>query len=89
MNDYDLEKSSTFITYLDKSNLYGWTMSEYLPYGDFNRLKNLDKFEVNSINEKSERGYFLEVDLKYPDEVQELHNHLYTCSRKTCCFKIL
>ena len=63
MNDYDLEKSSTFITYLDKSNLYGWTMSEYLPYGDFNRLKNLDKFDVNSINEKSDTGYFLELIL--------------------------
>ena len=34
MNDYDLEKPSTFITYLDKNNLYGWTMSEYLPYGE-------------------------------------------------------
>ena len=32
MNDYDPEKPSTFITYLDKNNLYGWSMSEYLPY---------------------------------------------------------
>ena len=32
MNDYDLEKLSTFITYMDKNNLYGWSMSEYLPY---------------------------------------------------------
>ena len=36
MNDYDPEKPSTFITYLDKNNLYGWSMSEYLPYGEFN-----------------------------------------------------
>ena len=28
MNDYDSEKLSTFITYLDKNNLYGWAMSE-------------------------------------------------------------
>ena len=27
MNDYDPEKPSTFITYLDKNNLYGWAMS--------------------------------------------------------------
>ena len=27
-----------------------------------------------SINDKSSIGYFLEVDLEYPDEVLELHN---------------
>ena len=27
-----------------------------------------------SINEKSEIGYFLEVDLEYHDELHELHN---------------
>ena len=35
MNDYDPENPSTFITYLDMNNLYGWAMSEYLPYGEF------------------------------------------------------
>ena len=34
MNDYDLKKPSTFITYLDMNNLHGWEMSKYLPYGD-------------------------------------------------------
>ena len=31
-------------------------------------------FDVNSINEKSEIGYFLEVDLEYPNKLHELHN---------------
>ena len=34
MNDYDPEKPSTFITYLDMNNLYGRAMSKYLPYGE-------------------------------------------------------
>ena len=74
MNDYDPEKPSTSIIYLDKNNFYGWTMSEYLPYGEFKWLKNVDKLDVMSINEKSEIGYFLEVDLEYTDELHELHN---------------
>ena len=37
-------------------------------------VKNVDKFDVNSINEKSEIGYFLEVDFEYSDELHELHN---------------
>ena len=29
--DYDPKKPSTFISYLDMNNLYGWAMNEYLP----------------------------------------------------------
>ena len=74
MNDYDPKKQSTFISNLDMNNLYGWAMSEYLPYQGFKWLKNVDKFDVMSINEKSPIGYLLEVDLEYPDELHELHN---------------
>ena len=74
MNDYDLKKPSTFITYLNINNLYGWAMSEYLPYAGFKWLKNVDEFDMMSIIEKSLTGYFLEVDVEYPDELHELHN---------------
>ena len=74
MNDYDPKKQSTFISYLDMNNLYGWAMSEYLPYEGFKWLKNVDEFDVMSVSEKSPIGYFLEVDLKYPDELHELHS---------------
>ena len=74
MNDYDSKKPSTFITYLDLNNLYGWTMSEYLPYGKYERLKNVDEFDVNSVSEKNLIGYFLKVDFECPNELHELHN---------------
>ena len=44
MNDYDAGKPSTFITYLDMNNLYGWAMSEYLPYGEFKWIEYIDGF---------------------------------------------
>ena len=74
MCDYHSNKQSPFITYLDKNNLYGWSMSEYLPYGEFKWLKNVDELDVVSINEKIDVGYILEVDLEYPKELHELHN---------------
>ena len=49
-------------------------MSEYLPYGEFNWLKNVDELDVMSVNEENDVGYVLEVDLKYPEELHELHN---------------
>ena len=49
-------------------------MSEYLPYGEFKWLKNVDELDIMSINKKSDVGYILEVDLKYPKELHELHN---------------
>ena len=34
MNDYDPKKQSTFISYLDMNNLYGWAMSDiFLMWG--------------------------------------------------------
>ena len=74
MNDYDPKKPSKFVTYRDMNNLYGWAMSEYLPNGEFKWLKNVDGFDVMSISGKRSTGYFLEVDLEYPNELHELHN---------------
>ena len=69
MNDYGLEKPSTFITYLDMNNFYVWAISEYIPYAGFKWFENINEFDINSINERSDIGYFLEVDLDYPDKL--------------------
>ena len=61
--------------YLTWINLHGCGLSGYLSYGKFKWLKNVDGFDVNSITEKSPIGYFLEVDLEYPDESHELYNY--------------
>ena len=36
MKEYDEKAPSKYIMYLDANNLYGWTMSQYLPTGNFN-----------------------------------------------------
>ena len=47
-----------------------------LSYSGFNYLnwEEINSFDVNSIGENSPIGYILEVDLKYSDELHELHN---------------
>ena len=64
------------------TNLYGRAMGEYLPYEQFRQLKNVDEFDVISINEKSSTEYLLEVDLKHPDKLHELHNYYLLAPEK-------
>ena len=56
------------------NNLYGWAMSEYLTYEVCEWLKNVDESNLKSISEKSPLGYFLEVDLEYPDKLHKSYN---------------
>ena len=57
-------------------------MNEYLPYKAFKWLKSIDKFDIMSISEKRSIGYFLEVDLEYPEELHELHNDFLLAPEK-------
>ena len=74
MKKYDPTKDSKFIMYLDENNLYGWGMSQYLPYCEFKWLKNIDKFDVTSVSENSSIDYVPKVNLEYPDELHYIHN---------------
>ena len=43
MESYDKNKESSYIQYLDASNLYGWTMSQKLPVDSFKWKKQYFK----------------------------------------------
>ncbi len=68
LDDYDPEKPSQHILYLDANNLYGWAMSKPLPHKNF-RWMNHDELK----DWRSELC-ILEVDLKYPKELHDPHN---------------
>ena len=82
MKNYDPQKPSTFIQYLDANNLYGWAMSQPLPTNGFKWMTNLTKDKLMEILEKTnhsmlnrgKKGYIFEVDLKYPKKLWETHN---------------
>ena len=39
MKNYDINKESSYIQYLDANNLYGWAMSQKLPVNNFKWIK--------------------------------------------------
>ena len=63
--------------YWDANNLYGWGISQPLAHSEFKWLteKKINEFCLGSICENSPIGYILEVDLKYPDELYDMHNY--------------
>ena len=73
MKNYDKNKESSYLTYWDVNNSYGWTMSQKLPVYNFSFIK--------IYNEESNEGCFLEVDVQYPKKLHKLHNDLTFCLR--------
>ena len=49
MKNYDENKESSFLEYLDANNLHGWAMSEPLPVDGFDRIKDLSKIDQDFI----------------------------------------
>ena len=76
MKLYDDSKPNKHITYLEANNLYGWAMSQYLPYSGFKCLnkKEINRFDINLIIKISSHGYIVEVDIEYPHKLRSLHN---------------
>ena len=74
MKNYDPTKESKIKMYLDANNLYGLAMNQYTPQCKFRWLKDVNNFNVNSIEENSPIGSILEVDLEYLNKLHKLHN---------------
>ena len=87
MKNYNINEESSYIQYLDANNLYGWAMSKKLTVNEFKWSDNDKTAEPSAkhvINEEftknyyenDKKGYILEVDVKYPIKVHDLHSDL-------------
>lgn len=81
VENYDANKPTSFIMYLDATNLYGWAMRQYLPKSNFTWMTadEISTLDVLGIPDTSDTGYVLEVDLGYPQYLQNDHNDLPYC----------
>ena len=81
MKNYDKNKESSYLEYLDANNLYGYAMRKKLPVRNF---KWLDEIEISKFNdelikkydEDSDIGYIFEVDVEYSKYICMLHKDL-------------
>ena len=79
MKDYYKKKKSSYIQYLDANNLYGKAMTEKLLVRGFRWMDDISKMDedfVRSYDKNDNKGYILEVDVDYPNELQNLHSDL-------------
>lgn len=62
--------------YIDANNLYGWAMEQNLPLNNYKweHESNFDKIDWYNIDTEGEKGYILEVDLDYPENLHIAHN---------------
>ena len=79
MKDYNKNVESSYIQYLDANNLYGWAMSQKLLRNNFKWVEDtsiINEEFIKNYNENSYKGYILEVDVKYPKKLHDLHSDL-------------
>ena len=73
------------ILYMDATNLYGHSMSQMLPYDEIEMWHGHPDLYMNWLEQilntpdDNEIGYFLEVDLKYSDNIKEKTKHFPFC----------
>ena len=79
MEDYDKNKESSYIQYWDINNLYDWAMSQNLPENTFEQMKDIPQLHEDffkKYDEKSDKGYLLELYVQYLEKLHELNNDL-------------
>lgn len=76
LDGFDEKKLESYLFYFDVNNLYGWSMSRYLPEGGFEWVSPETNLEVS---DTSTYRYILKVDLDYPTDLHDLHSDLPLC----------
>ena len=78
-NRYIKSDDNKRILYIDANNLYGHSMSQPLPYDEIKFDKNVKLEDILKTPDDGDIGYFIEVDLKYPDNIKEKTKNFPFC----------
>ena len=79
IKNYDKNKESSYLEYVDANNLCGFAVCKKLPVSDFKWVDDLSIFTedfIKNYDEDSDKEYFFEVDVEYPRNLHMLHSDL-------------
>ena len=76
---YEKSDENKKILNIDATNLYGHSMSQMLPHVEIKIEKVICLEEILNSPDNNEIGYFIEVDLKYPDNIKEKTKNFTFC----------
>ena len=75
MQDFDKNKESSYLQYWDVNHSYRWEISQKLPVNNFEWIEVTSQFNqefIKNYNEKSDKEYYLKVDVQYTKKLHEL-----------------
>ena len=70
---------------LQVNNLYGVSMSDYLPINGFKWVSDTHKWTqqtVENVKDDADVGYMLEVDISYPESIHDAQADLPMCPER-------
>lgn len=73
---FNPDERSSYIFYMDANNLYGWAMSEPLPFDEFTWVsaEECEQIDWRAQLDDQPYGFFVECDFDYPDALHDAHN---------------
>ena len=76
LDHFDPRQKTTFGAFYDVTSLYAGTMQKRMPLDNYKWNTEITIEQILQTSENSSVGYFVEVDLKYPQYLHDLHNGL-------------
>ena len=79
MGNCYVKRGEKEVVYEKMTNLYGWSMSQSLPIGDFREIKVLRSGVRTTLGtpDKDEHGFLKECDSEYPSSIHEKNKTFY------------
>ena len=78
---YNPNEDNTYILHWDANNIYGWAMSQYLPFKNLRLRTHITPADILSTADDNHEGYFVECDLSFPENLMINSKNIHHAQR--------